>query len=914
MAILILAEKPSVAADIARCLGAQDKQQHAWIGPDLIISWAIGHLIELAPPEDYDSSFKNWRSSISNLPVSPDKFIIKPIQGRTGNTKQLKALKGYINSKDVVEIVNACDAAREGELIFRRIIEYSVAKKQMSRMWLRSMTDDAINQAWKERTPAEDFDNLSDAAHCRAQADWLIGMNGTRIATVSLPRPRNESGAISLGRVQTPTLAMVVDHEISILSHVPSDFWEIHVQLQSGDAEWNARWERQGHKPNPEKPEHKAHRIHDEKEFKRVTDLLDSKPEFEVSQVNRESREQPPLNLDLTTLQREANSAWSWSAKKTLGVAQDLYDRFKLITYPRTDSRYLPEDMIESTSTTIRKLGAQSHLEEHSLRLSENKLHNVKRNFNDSKVSDHFAIIPTGKLPDQDLNNDHVKLYDLICRTFLASFHPEAIWSVENRTAISAGEHFNKEVRQLATPGWRAVKPKKGGVPSGWGVLPENPCQAKLVSFESKAEQTKPPNRLKEARLLSLMEHAGRKIEDDELSDAMKGKGLGTPATRAETIETLIRRGYINRSRRGSLRATAHGIRLIDLLRRVPVTWITSARLTGEMEYKLSLVEKGEFPKDEYMGSIETQVKDLISLIKNHDRESMFAEDDALGACPSCSGNIRENVFSYKCEKNEGKGKGCKFIMWKESSGRWFDKETATRLISEGSIDSLHGFFSQNEEEYNQDVKIQDEKVSIGSRGNISNSDDEILCECPICNQGNIRISNSSFLCDQEDCTFRGLRREMSKRMIEPEEAKKIFTNGKSDLLEGFTSKRGSEFSAYLQIQGNRVVYDFPPRKPDADATIFDVVEGVVGICKKHSVEVHETPTTYQSANNDKGCSITISREMSKRVISRAEAKEIVEGKTVGPFEDFVSRKTGNPFSAQLYLKSNERVGYKFGK
>jgi len=914
MAILILAEKPSVASDIARCLGANQKGDNAWTGSDLIISWAIGHLIELAPPEDYDEAFKNWRSSVNSLPISPDKFITKPIQTRSGNKAQLNAIKKFIKSKEVSEIVNACDAAREGELIFRRIVEHSGTSKPMSRMWLRSMTDDAIKRAWEERVPSNDYDNLSDAAHCRAQADWLIGMNGTRIATVTLPRPRNEKGAISLGRVQTPTLAMVVDHEIDILSHVPSAFWEVHVRLKSGEAEWDARWERQNHKDNPEKPEHKSHRIHEEDEYKRLTALLNSNPEFGVSQVDRNSTEKPPLNLDLNTLQREANTAWSWSAKKTLGLAQDLYDRYKLTTYPRTDSRYLPEDMMEKISATIRKLGAQSHLEEHSKFLTSDKLYNVKRNFDDNKVSDHFAIIPTGKLPDQEMSQDHTRLYDLICRTFLASFHPEAIWRVETRKAIASDELFKKEVRVLATSGWRAVKPKKGGIPSGWGELPANPCEASLLSHEFKDEQTKPPNRLKEARLLSLMENAGKKVDDDELADAMKGKGLGTPATRAETIETLIRRGYIARSKRGSLRATPHGIRLINLLRRVPVKWITSARMTGEMEQKLSQVEKGEFPKSGYMDSVNEQVESLISLLKDHDREKMFAEDEAIGSCPICSAEVRENVFSYSCVENKGKGVGCPFIMWKESSGRWFDRFTAARILSEGSIQSLHGFFNQSEEEYQQDVQIKKNIVSIGNGNVKSDSDDEVLCSCPICSQGSIRISATTYSCDLEDCSFRGLRREMSKREILPQEAKTIFEGGKSDLLTGFTSKRGSEFSAYLQVQGNRIVYDFPPREPDADATIFEVVEGVVGVCKKHSVEVHETPTTYQSVSNDKGCSITIQREMSKRTITRQEAKEIIEGKGAGPFDDFTSKKTGRPFSAQLYLKSNERVGYKFAK
>ena len=527
MPVVVIAEKPSVAADIAKVLGVTSKQDTHWQSDEIWITWAVGHLLELKTPEEYDEGFKNWRKSIDKLPFIPESFQLKPITGRGNNRKQLTAIKKMITSKDCKEVVNACDAAREGELIFRRIIEFSKVKCKTSRMWLQSLTNDAINDAWNNRASSSDYEPLRDAAVSRAEADWIIGMNGSRVAATFLRTTRNDKKSLSLGRVQTATLAMIVDHEISILSHNPEPFWELEGQFESGDAVWTARWERSGHKDDPEKPEIKAHRIVEVKEKEMLEEILASEDDFTVSQTDRESKEKPPLNFDLTSLQREANNMWSWSARRTLSVAQELYDSHKLTTYPRTDSRHLPEDMMESISKTIRQLGAQDKLNEHSKRLVDNGLKNVKRNFDNSKVSDHYAIIPTGKIPSGGLSADAAKLYDLIARQFLASFHPESVWKVEKRTATKQNQNFIKEARSLSTPGWRAVRPKKQDLPDGWGKLPKNPCAATLTSHEFKEEKTKPPGRLKEAGLLRLMEHAGKKIDDEELAAAMKGKGLG---------------------------------------------------------------------------------------------------------------------------------------------------------------------------------------------------------------------------------------------------------------------------------------------------------------------------------------------------------------------------------------------------
>ena len=914
MAIVVIAEKPSVANDIAGVLGITKKMDTHWESEEIKITWAVGHLLQLKYMDDYDPEFKDWRKTVTRLPFIPEDFEYKPIGGR--NKKQLQAIVKLIKDKSTVEIVNACDAAREGELIFRTIVGHSKSKVQTSRMWLQSMTKDSIQSAWDERQPGDNYSSLMDAAYSRSESDWVIGMNGSRIANSFLPKKRNEKSAISLGRVQTATLAMIVDHEITILSHTPVPYWQLNADISSGDCKWNARWERSGHKDDEDRPEYKAHRITEQEEYERLKNLLENNKDAVVVQNNREHKEKNPLNFDLTSLQRSANNLWSWSAKRTLGAAQDLYDRFKLTTYPRTDSKFLPENMKEEINKTIRQLGAQDKYTKFSKNLIDNGLKHVNRNFNDKKVSDHFAIIPTGKIPDMEMSDDHKKLYDLIVRNFISSWYPEALWNVEKRIATIENESFHKEVRTIKTPGWREVQPKKSDAPEGWGELKSSPCQGIIASHEFKEEKSKPKGRLKEAGLLRLMEHAGRKLDDDEMAEAMKDKGLGTPATRAETIEKLIDRDYIRRAKAGTISATAHGIRIIDILRRIPVEWITSAELTGEMEASLIDVQKGRTSKKEFMDTIIEKTTSLVEKIRDHDRSTLYQNEAPIGSCPKCSGEVNETVLSYICSENKGKGEGCSFVFWKDTSGRWFDRNTAKRLLEQKEIEELHGFFGRNGEGYNNSVTISNEgKVESKNGGEAkSSSDDEKLCACPVCSHGSIRINSTMYACDDEDCTFRGLSHDMCKRPISKDEAKDIFTDGKSKLLDDFISRKGRPFKAFLVLDNNRVKFEFPPREASADATKFKVSPGVVAVCPKTKVEIIETETFYQPATVGTDCSIQIAREISKREITREEAKQLIEKGEIGPFDDFVAKKSGNNFSAVLYLKKNQSVGYRFAK
>ena len=912
MSIVIIAEKPSVAEDLANVLGVGKKLETHWHSEDIIITWAIGHLLELKYMDDYDNEFKNWRGTIDRLPFIPDAFQYKPKGGR--GKKQLSAILKLMKDKSVTEIVNACDAAREGELIFRTILEHSKVKTPTSRMWMQSMTYDAMLKAFETRKSGDTYQALSDAAYSRSRADWIIGMNGSRIAT-RLPQNRDRS-ANSLGRVQTATLALVVDHELEVLSHIPVPYWQLNGTFVAGEANWTGRWERTGHKDDPDRPEYKSHRIMEASEKEEIETMLASPGDFTTEEKSRTKKEQPPLNFDLTTLQKRANSMWSWSAKRTLGVAQDLYDKFKLTTYPRTDSKYLPEDMPETVAKTLDSLGGQSDYAGHVKRLQSNGLSNSKRNFNSAKVSDHYAIIPTGQTPPGNFGGDHAKLYDMIVRNFLASWHPPSEWTVTKRIARKSGHQFIKEVEQIASPGWRAVVPKKDKIPDGWGNLPSNPCDSTLDAHEFSEELSKPKNRLKEASLLQLMEHAGKHIEDDELADAMKEKGLGTPATRADTIEKLLNRKYIRRSRNGTISAAPHGIRMIDVLRRIPVEWITSPELTGDMEASLLAVQRGEEPMGTYMQKIIQQTQTMVDRIREHDRNTLYLDEPSLGPCPSCSGNVMENTLAYQCEHNEGRDKGCSFVFWKDTSGRWFDRTTASRLLENQSLENVHGFFSQAGEGYDTSIELKNDGkvVSKGSGSDEATEDDEVLCPCPTCDQGSIRITKTAYVCDNTECNFRGMQNVMCKRTITPEEAKPIFTEGKSTLLEDFTSRRNKPFNAFLKLDKNRVSYDFPPRAAAADAKRFPIEAGVVAVCPKTKANIVETETHFTTEDSSTDCKIHIERCISKRDLTRDEAKTLIETGSVGPFDDFVSKKTSNPFSASLYLKKNQSVGYKFAK
>jgi DNA topoisomerase-3 len=570
--------------------------------------------------------------------------------------------------------------------------------------------------------------------------------------------------------------------------------------------------------------------------------------------------------------------------------------------------------MTAKVDETIATLADIKEYKDHIGRLNKEGLRNTTRNFNDAKVSDHYAIVPTGVLPKEALPADHAKLFDLIARRFLASWSDRSTWNVETRTTTAGAQDFVKSVEHLVDPGFRHIETKNSALPEGWGNVSDG-AEATLDDVTFHEEMSKPPNRLKEARLLSLMEHAGRQVEDDEFSEALKDTGLGTPATRAETIEKLIDRNYIRRARNGQLSATAIGLRLIDMLRRIGVDWITSPELTGEMEHRLLQVQRGHIERTAYMSDIVERTTAMVHRIKDHDRSVLYADDEDVGPCPSCGESIRETTLAYQCVANLGADEGCSFIFWKDTSGRWFDRDTASRLIEQTTVEDLHGFFSRTGEEYTATVTLS-QAGKVTSKGNAAGSveaTDEAIATCPVCESGTIRQGHDGYACDADECSFRGIRAEMCQRLITSEEARAILTDGRSALLEGFVSRRGRPFSAYLVLNGKKVEYDFPPRQAAEGATKFDVAPGVVAVCPKTNVAIVETPTHYQPEEAGSGCKIQIAREISKRELTREEAATLIIEGQVGPFSDLISKK-GNPFTAILYLNKAQAVRYRFAK
>lgn len=902
MVAVIVAEKPSVAQDLARVLGANGNHPTHIEGNGVLVTWAVGHLLELMEPESYDKSFKTWK--MDHLPIIPEQFKTKP-KAKRNDAAHLKAVVSLINRSDATELVNACDAAREGELIFRRIQEHSGSSLPVSRMWMRSMTDSAIRKAWDERAPAEQYDSLADAARSRAEADWLIGMNGSRAATLRL-RSRGQKGSISLGRVQTPTLAMLVDKELEVLSHEPSPYWELEVGLSQDDAVWAAKWRR------TRKGEMPRTHIVEEDELESLSEEL-KKGEIEVFMTKKERVEKSPLNFDLTTLQKVANQLWNMSARETLDHAQQLYERFKLTTYPRTESQHLPQDMRKDVDEIIIKLQSQARWSEHAKRLETGTLEHVERNLQDAKVSDHHAIIPTGKVPPSEVSGRTMQVYELIVSRFLASFHPNAKWQDEKRKASLGDGALMAEANMLLEEGWRQVITKSNKMPDGWGeVAPQ--AMSNVDSVLAESGMTKPKTRLKDAGLLSRMENAGRDVDDDDLKEALKGKGLGTPATRAETIEKLIAKGLAQRLKGGSLRATPEGIRLVDVLRRIPVTWIASPELTGEMESQLRRVEEGDEGSETYMQEVESKVADLVERFSSFTKEELFASEEPVGTCPSCKSSVVELDQRYACSSDD-----CKAVFWKRSMGRYFDRNTISRILKDGSIDELHGFVRRSDAQtYTTGVNLaEDGTLSFQDRPerDLNASNSEELCACSICEDGSIFADDENFSCSNSECSLAQGRRVMGRRRLSDDELIILIKNSKTPVFDDFISKRGAPFSACLFLEERsrggkkRIVASFEfaaAELPEYDVDSTPLVDDGKGL------KVVETPTHFE-VQNDGVKEYEVPRTIKDREISRDEGKELIEKGQVGPLENFISAK-GKPFKATLYLDARKQVKFRFEK
>ena len=814
---LIIAEKPSVAADIARALGGFKKLDEYFESDDYVLSSAVGHLLEIGAPEEYEVKRGKW--SFTNLPVIPPHFDLKPI---AKTEPRLRVLKRLIKRADVSGLINACDAGREGELIFRLIVEHAKAKQPVKRLWLQSMTQGAIRDGFAHLRTDKEMLPLADAAKSRSEADWLIGINGTRAMTAFNSK---EGGfyLTTVGRVQTPTLALLAEREEKIKAFKSKDFWEIHGTFGAKAGDYAGRWfDPAFKKPTGEAGEHqRAERVWDKARAEAIAaDCLGK-----VATVTEESKpttQAAPLLYDLTTLQREANSRFGFSARNTLGLAQALYEKHKVLTYPRTDARALPEDYIPTVNLTMDMLAQSNAYVTFAKKIEKNGwVKPTKKIFDNSKISDHFAIIPTLQAP-KSLSEPEAKLYDLVVRRFLAVFYPSAEFLQTTRlteVAVNQDKHqFKTEGKVLVNPGWLEVYGRESQGEDSTLVAVAANEKVTTRNAEAQFNQTKPPARYSEATLLSAMESAGKQLEDDELREAMGQKGLGTPATRAAIIEGLIREEYVHRLGR-ELQATPKAFSLMFALKHFGVTELSSPELTGEWEYKLKQVEAGAMTRKEFMAHIVDATNDLVARVKGGQiPDEAFATVDA--PCPKCGGLVQENYRKFQCLS-------CEFNMWKVLAGREWAPEEMAEFIRNKAIGPLTGFRSKMGRPFAASLKMNAEfrgEFDFGQGLNGEDgaeapdfSDQEPLGACPKCGS-HVYDGGSAYTCEKavgaaRACDFRS-GKIILQQAIEREQMMKLLSVGKTDLLQKFISKKNRPFKAYL-VKGKdgKVSFEFEERK-----------------------------------------------------------------------------------------------------
>lgn len=819
MKTLIIAEKPSVATDIAKVLGKMKKNGDYYEDDNYIVANALGHLLELACPEKYEVKRGKW--TFAHLPVLPPKFDLKPI---AKSADKLKSLGKLIRRDDVGLIINACDAGREGELIFRYIMQATKAKQPIQRLWLQSMTPAAIREAFGHLRSDAEMQTLADAAKSRSEADWLVGINGTRAMTAF----NSLDGGFFLttvGRVQTPTLAIVVRRENEIRAFRPKDYWEVKAVFDLPDGgSYEGRWFDPAFKKNPHSPELRAERIFDEAKAKDIVERCRNQT-GKIEETSKRTSQFSPQLFDLTSLQREANNKFGFSAKTTLSIAQALYEKHKVLTYPRTDSRALPEDYLDTCRSTLSMLSATPSYEPFAQSiLNQHWVKPNRRIFDNSKISDHFAIIPTLQPPKTALSEAEAKIYDLVAKRFMAVFYPAAQFDVTTRITTVGSDAFKTEGKVLAVPGWMAIYGRSAAGDDTLVAL-NGADTAQVAEISDTKLQTKPPVRYNEATLLSAMEGAGKLVEDGELREAMAEKGLGTPATRAAIIENLIDQNYMQREGR-DLRPTAKAQQLFSLIEGLKIGVLSDPKLTGEWEHKLSLIEKGQLTREAFMQEIRDMTTHIVDQAKSYEGNTVAIENPAhlKTRCPKCGGEVVENYRRYACTRP-----GCDFSISKHPGGRTFEVEEVEELLQKGKIGPLTGFFSKQGRPFAAVLKLNDEYRLEFDFGDDEKVEDDtrdlsalpVMGVCPKCG-GKVLMGDTSYFCENtvgtRTCDFR-VGRVILQQEIGADQLQKILTEGKSDLLDKFVSNRTHRsFKAYLVLdkKTGKIGFEFQERVPAA--------------------------------------------------------------------------------------------------
>jgi DNA topoisomerase-3 len=834
---LIIAEKPSVATDLARVLDKQlgpfKKEKDYFESGSTVISSAVGHLVEQMLPTTAEGKSLPWKFDC--LPVIPDEFELQAIDG---NKARFNVLKRLLKRKDVSTVINACDAGREGELIFHYIIKLTGVSKPVKRLWMRSMTNQSILDAFGSLRDGSEMESLTDAAVCRSESDWLIGINSTRAMTAY----NSKWGGFNktpVGRVQTPTLALLVERENRIRDFVAEAYWEVHGTFGVTAGEYAGRWFDETFKKDPEKEHARAERIWDRAKAAQILARTKGKPGL-IEETVKPQKQVSPLLYDLTSLQREAANRFGFSARRTLQIAQALYERHKALTYPRTDSRYLPEDYLSTLKKTLSNLsdaGAKAQgVAPHAATALKNEWVKLsKRIFNNTKVSDHFAIVPTGQIPST-LSDVEQRIYQMVCQRTVAIFFPSAEWELTTRITRIEEDAFRTSGKVLKFPGWLAVYGKEaegsgeedGGEGDSATLVPaESGETAQNTEMEVQDKDTRPPARFNEATLLSGMETAGKLVDDEELRDAMSERGLGTPATRASIIEGLINDKYVTRDGREFI-VNNRGLRLIEQLQKMKIDLLASPEMTGEWEYKLKEMESNRFPRSKFMSEIRDLTKNVVQTTKDYAQTALDREFPPFQVpCPQCgTTELAQDDGMFKCKNPE-----CKFKLSKVVASRPLDEAEAKELLTTKFLSPRDGFLNRFRQPFAAALELIEEKNTLKVKFIFEKSEEELaeaeavkesghkLCPCPVCEKGDIYETPTSFVCSErvagDGCKAR-LSREMCKYEIPREQALKFFNEGQTDLIDQFISKKNRPFSAHLVCdkKGKRLLqWKFPPRE-----------------------------------------------------------------------------------------------------
>ena len=951
---LIIAEKPSVAADLARVLGKElgkmkkDAASGSYSNSTLIVTSAVGHLVEQKKPQTAEGKSLPWKMEC--LPVLPDTMELEPI---AKSNDRLRSVLKLARQKEVTELVNACDAGREGELIFRNIVRYGKLNKPIRRLWMQSMTDDSILEAWNTLKTDREMQNLADAAVCRSESDWLVGLNSTRALTV-LQSGASGFNITPTGRVQTPTLAILAERQKQVLAFQPEEFFEVHATFKAKSGSYEGKWFNPDWKKDEKAPQHTRDRIWSAEQAREIAERCSGR-EAQVLETRKPVSMPAPTLFDLTSLQREASNRFGFSARRTLQIAQECYEKHKVLTYPRTDSKYLPNDYLKVATRTVAQLGERlPEFAPFAEQIIANRgIKPTKRVFDSSKVSDHFAIIPTGVVAE--LTGDVAKIYTLVVQRFLGVFMPNAEFEDTERTTLvispKAKDYFHTHGRVQLSAGWRALygadKKKKDELCKlGKG---ETVTAAKV---EDVTDTTKPPPAYTEATLLTAMETAGKLVEDEELADAMKERGLGTPATRAAIIEGLISQEYIVRDGK-DLVATRRGMDLIDLLGKIGVSTLSSPELTGDWEYRLKQMENGKLKRKDFMKDIRAYTTEIVESVRSFMKEGK--NPDLKVPCPACGAKgLSSRIDAVACKSPE-----CKFRLRRMHAGLSLDDAQMAELITEGELPVMDGFRSKFGKPFSAGLRLVEPKTAKGSwKTEFYFEDDDKEDAAPegqatrgkveVKGQGMLELMETEKLWLVPDFKLGGGKKGFSMfktilgKEISLDQVKQVLAEGKSGLIAGFVSQRTQRsFDAFLVLdekKGN-VGWEFPPRedKPKASrrsagAGKKDAAQepaagaakapanarrvGPVAVKGKGEHDLLETDDAWIVDGVFYGKSrkpLSIKREMCGVEITPEIAAQLLSKGKTALISDFVSRKNGHKFEAYLVLDTNAgRVNYEF--